>query len=107
MRTPDQILIDVGIDVDNLKNNNPKFYDNIRKAMDEFADQYAEWREQKKLKPCPFCGGESIAYGHREENTRLPHVSNSLLDLDGKTIPVTFHVSKYKPKIDIDLSNDC
>ncbi len=66
MRTPDQILIDVGIDVDNLKNNNPKLYDNIRKAMDEFADQYAEWREQKKLKPCPFCGGESIAYFRRQ-----------------------------------------
>lgn len=35
-----------------------------------------------------------------------PKVSNSLLDLDGKTIPVTFHVSKFEPKIDIDLSND-
>ena len=29
-------------------------------------------------------------------------VSNSLIDLDGKTIPVTFHVSKFMPKIDID-----
>ena len=26
--------------------------------------------------------------------------------LDGKTIPVTFRVSKFEPKIDIDLSND-
>lgn len=36
----------------------------------------------------------------------IPRVSNSLLDLDGKTIPVTFHVSKFEPKIDIDLIND-
>jgi hypothetical protein len=36
----------------------------------------------------------------------ISDVSNSLLDLDGKTIPVTFHVSKFEPKIDIDLSND-
>ncbi len=73
MRTPDEILKDVGIDVETLKRENRELYDSIRKAMDEFADQYAEWREQKKLKPCPFCGGESIAYGHREENTSSQH----------------------------------
>jgi hypothetical protein len=43
----------------------------------------------------------------RKAKLDIPLVSNSLLDLDGKTIPVTFHVSKYKPKIDIDLSNVC
>jgi len=41
------------------------------------------------------------------EKLPIHSVSNSLLDLDGKTIPITFHVSKYKPKIDIDLDNDC
>jgi len=41
------------------------------------------------------------------EQLSIHSVSKSLLDLDGKTIPVTFHVSKYKPKIDIDLGNDC
>lgn len=51
MRTPDQILKDVGIDVENIKKNNPKLYDSIRKAMDDFADQYAEWKVRKlKLK---------------------------------------------------------
>jgi hypothetical protein len=29
---------------------------------------------------------------------------NELLALDGTTIPVKFKVSKYEPKIDIDLS---
>jgi len=42
-----------------------------------------------------------------EQALPIQRVSNSLLSLDGKTIPVTFHVSKFKPKIDIDLSNDC
>jgi len=42
-----------------------------------------------------------------QANELLPHVSNSLLSLDGKTIPVTFHISRFEPKIDIDLSNDC
>jgi len=42
-----------------------------------------------------------------EDQLRIEDDSNSLLSLDGKTISVTFHVSKYKPKIDIDLSNDC
>ncbi len=37
----------------------------------------------------------------------IDSVSNSLLSLDGKTVPVTFRVSKFEPKIDIDLSNDC
>lgn len=38
-----------------------------------------------------------------EGQSNIPDVSNSLLDLDGKTIPVTFHVSKYKHKIVIDF----
>jgi len=42
-----------------------------------------------------------------KNNTVLSHVSNLLIDLDGKTIPVTFHVSKFKPKIYIDLIDDC
>ena len=42
-----------------------------------------------------------------DSNCNIQRISNSLLDLDGKTIPVTFHVSKFEPKIDIDLSNDC
>ena len=41
-----------------------------------------------------------------EQTLPIQRVSNSLLSLDGKTIPVTFHVSKFKPKFDIDLSND-
>ena len=51
---------------------------------------------------------EQQANGTNSDNGKLSisHVSNSLLDLDGKTIPVTFHVSKFEPKIDIDLSND-
>jgi len=32
----------------------------------------------------------------------LQNVSNSLLSLDGKTVPTTFHVSKFVPKINID-----
>jgi hypothetical protein len=47
MRTPDEILKDVGIDVETLKRENRELYDSIRKAMDEFADQYAEWRVRK------------------------------------------------------------
>lgn len=42
-----------------------------------------------------------------ESNCTIHSVSNSLLSLDGKTMPVTFHVSKFEPKIDIDLGNDC
>jgi len=42
-----------------------------------------------------------------DSGLHLQRVGNSLLSLDGKTIPVTFHVSKFEPKIDIDLSNDC
>ena len=33
----------------------------------------------------------------------IQRVSNSLSDLDGKTIPVKFKVSKFKPKIIIDI----
>ena len=47
MRTPDKILQDVGIDIDNLKKDNPMLYNSIRRAMDEFADQYAGWKLSK------------------------------------------------------------
>lgn len=51
------------------------------------------------------CEGKEVEAG--ENTLPIQTVRNSLLDLDGKTIPVTFHVSKYKPKIDINFSNDC
>ena len=49
MKTPDEIMQDVGIDVKQTKKEKPLFYDSIRRAMDNFADQYAEWKI-KKLK---------------------------------------------------------
>ena len=55
--------------------------------------------QQALLKVWNECEQEKVV----KNNAVLPIVSNSLLELDGKTIPVTFHVSKYKPKIDIDL----
>lgn len=42
------ILENAGIQVDTLKSKNPKLYDSIRIAMDDFADQYAEWRIEKQ-----------------------------------------------------------
>jgi len=33
-----------------------------------------------------------------QKDELLPIVSNSLFELNGKTIPVTFHVSKFEPK---------
>jgi len=42
---------------------------------------------------------------HQQQVKKLniDDVSKSLFELDGKTIPVTFHVSKYNHKINIDL----
>ena len=47
MKTPDEIMQDVGIDVKQTKKEKPLLYDSIRKAMDNFADQYAEWKLRK------------------------------------------------------------
>lgn len=50
----------------------------------------------------------SIAKHYRKkvnsENSNIPHVGNSLHDLDGKTIPVTFRVNEYKPKVNVDIT---
>ena len=48
-RTPHKILKDCGIDADKLQKENPQFYDYIRMAMDEFAQQYADWKLKKRL----------------------------------------------------------
>ena len=47
MKTPDEIMQNVGIDVDEIKKDKPMLYNNIRRAMDDFADQYAEWKLKK------------------------------------------------------------
>lgn len=73
-----------------------------REKLNEFAELRG-WDKNKLI-------GWSEAADFGEwlvKNCSIPAVSNSLLDLDGKTIPVTFRVSKYEPKIDIDFSNDC
>lgn len=79
--------------------------------IDKRAKQYSDenWliMEPRTTEKSFKAGAEWYRDNVVNKNEILPLVSNSLLDLDGKTIPVTFHVSKYKPKIDIDLSNDC
>ena len=47
MKTPDEIMQNVGIDVKQTKKEKPLLYDSIRKAMDDFADQYTEWKINK------------------------------------------------------------
>lgn len=47
LRTPDQILTDVGINVENFKQEKELLYSCIRRAMDEFAEQYHNWKESK------------------------------------------------------------
>jgi hypothetical protein len=71
----------------------------IKEIQQETAYPDSVSVQQALLKVWNECEQEKVV----KNNAVLPHVSNSLLDLDGKTIPVTFHISKYKPKIDIDL----
>lgn len=53
MKTPDKIMEDNGIDIVNLKKDNFSLYNKIRKSMDEFTDQYYEWKIKKKeVKEC-------------------------------------------------------
>lgn len=47
LRTPDQILADVGIKVETLKKDKELLYSCIRRAMDDFAEQYHEWKISK------------------------------------------------------------
>jgi len=47
LRTPDQILADVGINVESFKKDKELHYSCIRRAMDEFAEQYHNWKQGK------------------------------------------------------------
>jgi hypothetical protein len=47
LRTPDQILTDVGINVENFKKDKELLYRCIRRAMDDFAEQYHNWKQGK------------------------------------------------------------
>jgi hypothetical protein len=49
-RTPHKIIKDCGIDADRLQKEKPMLYANIRRAMDEFAEQYANWKLSKANK---------------------------------------------------------
>lgn len=49
LKTPDQILTDKGIDVENLKKDKPLLYNSIRRAMDDFAEQYYNWKLSKYI----------------------------------------------------------
>jgi hypothetical protein len=69
----------------------------VKELIEELKKQDPE--KEALIKVWNECEQEKVV----KNNAVLQHVSNSLLDLDGKTIPVTFHISKYKPKIDIDL----
>ena len=44
MKTADKIMQEQGLRVEWLKQYEPDTYNSIRKAMDEFADQYTEWK---------------------------------------------------------------
>ena len=98
------------MDIDKLKQKWLKNIQDTMKARDEH-----ECKEHKAQLTGMIHAYENAIYDlsalanvDASENTLpIQRVSNSLLSLDGKTIPVTFHVSKFEPKIDIDLSNDC
>jgi len=47
MKTPDTIMKEQGLLVNWLKRYEPDTYNSIRRAMDEFAVQYAKWKIQK------------------------------------------------------------
>ena len=78
--------------------------DQIASIKQRIIDEY---RKHKTLDWAEIAARKIYSTHLAKEICNLPVISNSLLELDGKTIPIKFKISKHEPKIIIDFSNDC